>query len=470
MSKKRVSMRGRGKSLLGRGVDALFSDTPPPDEVSPENADAKLEEMLAAEAHDATMGKPIEPSPVAHPDQTTTPAEPEELPEKGGEVASAPTGLPQGDAGTEDIVAVAGDGVSLSEEELMDAIDVPLGEGPQAAPPEPPTPSEPSPITRPKPETPPESAPQPTPTPAYTPSPPPVRIGGQLTEVIMAPGELDDDTVRPPSPFERPTPPIEVPELPPESLPEEDRARILAQLDQERLDELHKRIDQLYREVPRKISNRPDLTAQILGMLRQARTILVEHPYDFIEAEYKIQQAYAIYNRIENSEKWGDKYGWRVFWYEVITFFLLLFSFLGLLAFGNDFSAFLARLFGADQASEGILTAVGFWSTFVWGGIGGVVGALYTLWTHVSERQDFERQHVMWYIAQPIMGLILGGVTFLVINTGLLSLQGGQTAAMALRESVQLFPSLIAFIAGFRPQFIFGLLVKIIKLINPTSE
>jgi len=460
MSKKRASVRGRGKKLLGKGVDALFSDTPPPDS-PPSAADPQeeLDTMLAVEAHDAMAGEAVEPSPVQPAESTA----------------------PHGEAVTDTPVAIAGEGVSLTEEELMDAIDVPLGEGPQAHPyPEPqpdvsPVPSpdvEPSPPAPPAPSTPEPAAPEPS-APEPSPAPPPkprVRIGGQLTEIVVSPGELDSDSVRPPSPFIRPAPPSTEETSPPPSLSPADQERILAQIDQDRLDELHKRIDQLYRDVPRRISNRPDLTAQILGMLRQARTILVEHPYDFIEAEYKIQQAYAIYNRVENSEKWGDHYGWRVFWFEVLTFFLLLFSFLGLLAFGNDFSDFLAELFGATQATEGLLTAVGFWATFVWGGIGGVVGALYTLWTHVSERQDFERQHVMWYIAQPIMGLILGGVTFLVINTGLLSLQGGQTAAMALREDIQLFPSLISFIAGFRPQFIFGLLVKIIKLINPTSE
>lgn len=457
MTKKKSRIRGRGSEIVGRGVDALFSETPPPEQppVSPpEDTEAELETMLEAEAHDATMGGKTESEESAPPSPVPTSETP-------------PPAYP-----SRTDMAVAGEGVSLSEDELMDAIDVPLGEALEEKPvvPEPEQPSPPpTPVS---PGQPSPSAPIPSPPPQseYEPVPPRprVRIGGQLTEVVVTPGELDGDSVRPQSPFTQPPSSFKEDTSSPQRSPEEE-ARILASIDQEQLAELHRRIDQLYREVPKKISNRPDLTAQILGMLRQARTILVERPSDYIEAEYKIQQAYSIYNRVENSERWGEHYGWRVFWFEVVTFFLLLFSFLGLLAFGNDFSNFLARLFGASEATQGLLTAVGFWATFVWGGIGGVVGAMYTLWTHVSERQDFERQHVMWYIAQPIMGLILGGVTFLIINTGLLSLQGGQAAARALQEDVQLFPSLIAFIAGFRPQFIFGLLVKIIKLINPTT-
>lgn len=284
--------------------------------------------------------------------------------------------------------------------------------------------------------------------------------------VITAQEEAD---ARPQSPFARPAPPIE--ELPVRApASQEEQRRILAQINQERIDALHKQIDQLYREVPKNISNRPDLSNQIMGLLRQARTTLYEKPHEFVDAEFKVQQAFSLYNRVENSEKWADSYGWRVFWFEVGIFILFLLSFLGLLAYGAEFSAALSRRFGIEEPGNGVFTAVGFWATFVWGGIGGVVGSMFILWTHVSERQDFERQHVMWYVAQPIMGLILGGVIFLIINTGLLSLQGGQAAAESLRSEVQLFPALIAFIAGFRPQFVFGLLIKIIKVINPSED
>ncbi|RME82429.1 MAG: hypothetical protein D6775_10905 [Caldilineae bacterium] len=458
MSKKKSSAEGSRAKKVGRGVDALFSDTregtarrraarksPPPATEPTRDAEAELESMLEAEARAATTGSDTE----------------------------AP--------------AVAGEGVTLTDEELLDAIDVPPGgHGPAkeggeerglpvtveeirpAAPPreEEPTP-EPSPLPkrekpRKKPERP--SASESTEVP---PSRPRVYVMGKPSEVNLdrPPG----DSVRPQSPFIRPEPPpLEETPLP-EHTPEEE-ATLRASLDYAKIAELHKRIDLLYDKVPKFISNRPADTEQILGTLRQARTILIENPEDFVIAEYKIQQAMSLYNRIENSEKWGDVYGWRVFYFEVVVFFLLLASFVGLLAFGTEFSNFLARLFGVENPGQEVLTAIGFWSTLVWGGIGGVVGALYILWTHVSQRQDFERQHVMWYIGQPIMGLILGGVTFLIINAGLLSLQGGQVAAQSLRTEPQFFPALIAFIAGFRPQFIFGLLVKIINVISPGGE
>ncbi len=314
---------------------------------------------------------------------------------------------------------------------------------------------------------------------------PRVSIGGPLTEVAVAPGELDAANVRPLSPFEpRPEQVIEDPLAhPPRS--DDELSRLLSQVDPKRIEALNKEIDRLYRDIPDRISNRPDLSGQAMGLLRRARTTLFESPQEFVEAEYLVKQATLIYNRIENSEKWGDKYGWRVFYYEIIALIIFLISFLLLLAFGDPFSNYLVGLIkGRDTLSQlatdpsqwaklgipGVLTAVGFWATLVWGGIGGVVGALYILWTHISERQDFERQHVMWYVVQPILGLILGGVTFLIIYTGLLTFQASEPVTTALAKEIQLFPCLVAFIAGFRPQFIFGLLTKIIKIINPSEN
>jgi hypothetical protein len=455
--------------ILGRGVDALFS-TPPRPAPEPEAAaptEAELDRLLAAEVEAASGVGAQTPSPAPSPLPSPPPAPPP------GEIAGAGVLGPEAEwLRALDVPPPA----EAAEPTVGEDIDIPaLDVGPTLPPPAPvapapsPTPTTPPPAPQP---IPPAPTSVPTPAPVEVPVTPRPRftITGPLTEVPMTAAELAPETVRPQSPFApRPEPVLEAPTPPPERPPEVEQ-RILTRLEKKRIDELHSQIDELYRDIPINLSNRPDISSQALSLLRQARTILLEKPQDFVEAEYKVRQAYLLYNRIENAEKWGEHYGWRVFWYELIVLVLFVFSFLGLLAYSTEFSTFLARLVGSQTPNQGVFTAVGFWATFVWGGIGGVVGALYILWTHVSERQDFERQHVMWYIIQPIMGLILGGVTFLIIYTGLLSLQATQPAATALAREVQLFPCLIAFIAGFRPQFVFSLLTKIIKIINPPEE
>ncbi len=340
----------------------------------------------------------------------------------------------------------AGEGVLVSDADLLNSIDIPLAE------PTSPTPARPAVTPRPS-----------------TSLPPVVNRGDGGSQTPQGSGIVDSEP--PQSPFPpRPNPSVDDPKRPP--LTPEEETRILNRIDAKRIQALHAQIDDLYRDIPVRINNRSDLSLEALDLLRQARAILIEHPEQFVDAEFKVRQAATIFNRVEMTEAWGDKYGWRVFWYEAIFLAVLIASFLSLVVYSQSLVALLTQLIsGAVIApTQGVLTAVGFWSTFVWGGIGGAVGAMYILWTHVSQRQDFERQHVMWYIVQPIMGLVLGGVTFLLIYSGLVTLQASQPAAVALTSEVQLFPCLIAFTAGFRPQFIFGLLTKIIKVINPLEE
>lgn len=546
MSKDRPSMRGRGDEILGRGVDALFSSPaarPPAPQPETAAADADLDRLLASEAQSAISG--VGGIPDAPPSPIRSTALDQGAIAGGGVLISDEELLREIETPltrTEEIV-IEPPLDDLAIDVPLPAEPVPAP-GPSEAVVSPPSPVEPSlppptPLPAPLPASSRPAAPAPRPAapaparpaapaapvspprqPLTPPTPAPSRpasgagsrptfpgasiapaapasgsslppdrprvsIGGPLTEVAVAPGELDAANVRPLSPFEpRPEQVIEDPLAHPQRS-DEDLIRLLSQVDPKRIAALNKEIDRLYSDIPDRISNRPDLSGQAMGLLRRARTTLFESPQDFVEAEYLVKQATLIYNRIENSEKWGDKYGWRVFYYEIIALIIFLISFLLLLAFGDPFSNYLVGLVkGKDVLAEilkdpaqweklgipGVFTAVGFWATLVWGGIGGVVGALYILWTHISERQDFERQHVMWYIVQPILGLILGGVTFLIIYTGLLTFQASEPVTTALAKEIQLFPCLVAFIAGFRPQFIFGLLTKIIKIINPTEN
>ncbi len=418
MSTDNRSPVGIPDKTVGRGMDALFSTAALPFKTPGTSTWQSNITSLPAKIAEVTLDQMLS-----------------------AEVRSAVTGASS---------KTAGEGVLISDADLLNSVDVPLDE-----------PARPAPPTRP--------AVAPKPGASLSPSQPRGNGGVSLPQEQPAVGNSDSEP--PQSPFSpRPNPaPNESPR--PQRTPEEE-ALILSRIDDKRIQELHAQIDELYREIPIRINNRSDLSGDALDLLRQARTILIEQPDNFVEAEYKARQAAIIFNRIETTEAWGDKYGWRVFWYEVIVLAILIASFLSLLIYSQNLVLLLTGWISGSTVApnQGILTAVGFWATFVWGGIGGAVGALYILWTHVSQRQDFERQHVMWYIVQPIMGLVLGGVTFLLLFSGLVTLQASQPAAAALTNQVQLFPCLIAFIAGFRPQFIFGMLTKVIKVINPMEE
>jgi hypothetical protein len=63
-------------------------------------------------------------------------------------------------------------------------------------------------------------------------------------------------------------------------------------------------------------------------------------------------------------------------------------------------------------------------SSMIWGGFGGVIGAIFALIKHVAQDQDYDKQHNIWYINSPLMGLGVGTATFLLLRAGLLSLLG----------------------------------------------
>jgi len=78
------------------------------------------------------------------------------------------------------------------------------------------------------------------------------------------------------------------------------------------------------------------------------------------------------------------------------------------------------EIFSAD-ASHLIILA----GSMIWGGIGGIIGALLPLIKHFSTDRDFAKSHVWWYIRSPLVGSGMGAVIFLFMSSGLLSIAGG---------------------------------------------
>ena len=95
----------------------------------------------------------------------------------------------------------------------------------------------------------------------------------------------------------------------------------------------------------------------------------------------------------------------------------------------------------------------------------GCYNALWSLWYHVSERRDFDREYNIWYLTQPIMGMVLGGLVYLLFATGLLVLQAGaQNSSESL--GARLLPSLIAAVGGFRQNFVYEQMGRIVELFS----
>jgi hypothetical protein len=93
-------------------------------------------------------------------------------------------------------------------------------------------------------------------------------------------------------------------------------------------------------------------------------------------------------------------------------------------------------------------------TSMVWGGFGGVIGALLALTKHIAIEQDFDRQHTWWYFTSPPMGIGMGAVVYLFLHVGLFSIVGAD-ADIASPLVIYVF----AWLAGYQ-QNVFTDLVK----------
>jgi len=214
-------------------------------------------------------------------------------------------------------------------------------------------------------------------------------------------------------------------------------------------------VDALYQQMTREVGALNAPSEEVANLLQQAREALLQTPVDVAQAEKLTMQAQGLLKRREDSRRWGSTYGALILGYE----FLFFLAFAAVLAFDQPLAAWVGTFTGAASAVS-MRDILPFWDTMIWGGIGGVLGALYSLYWHVTEKQDFDRQFNMWYVVQPVMGSMLGAFIYLIVLSGMLAMNTGTTTASIW------FPSAIACLSGFRQKFIFELLDKLMEVIG----
>lgn len=225
----------------------------------------------------------------------------------------------------------------------------------------------------------------------------------------------------------------------------------------------HQEIDTLYRQVATEFSSPPAAAERALTLLREARQLMIDSPEEYVNAEYRMMQVHAMLDRVKESRKQSGYYGPRIFAYETGWLLLML---LGLI-FATPLTNWITAISGIE--GDALLNINPILNTMFWGGIGGVVGALYALWWHISETQNFDRHYMMWYLVQPLMGLVLGGITFLILTGGFLILQV-DVSEDKITTGARLLPYLTAVLAGFRQNFVYEQIERLISLFTPATR
>jgi hypothetical protein len=213
----------------------------------------------------------------------------------------------------------------------------------------------------------------------------------------------------------------------------------------------------LYREVPDLLTGEDN--QQALELLRQAQDILLERPRQFDMAMFKVGQVQSLVSWRRNVNVWSNTYGWAIFAYEVLWIVALVGGIFGAPYVVDE----VLRLAGGEPITGFV---AGLWSTMMWGGLGGVVGAFYSLHKHVAQVRDFDRQYSMWYIVQPVMGMLLGTLVHLLTGAGFLTAQMGTDAEGRLIASF--FRSAVACIAGFRQRSVLEIIDRVVQVITPS--
>jgi hypothetical protein len=514
-------MARKRASIKGRGIDILFGEGPTPKKPALENErEVDIEELLGEEADlaepkldadlEETFGEeviaaePVPPTPV-------TPAE-EPEPPRAKEVVSPPLEVPP----------------SSEPRKVSVTLKVEEPSPPPAAPAPGVEEVPPTPTYTPVPPAPTEVEEVP-PTPTYTPVPPAPTVEAPPTEMpprrweeaaygppprMAEPAPAEAAPTAPPgqpfvSPYDRPpaeieiagylfkrqvdvgeeaglptgvTPPKERVEAErferPRQISEEVSERtVLSRLGEKRQDALFGEIDALVVEAAQILSVDRGLE-DALSLLREARDITIETPRQFDEAEYRVARVRAMLERRKVSGRWSVVYGYPVLIYEVVCFLLLL----GSLLFDHALAVFIANLTGITFSNLTVPLSMEhifpYWNTMAWGGIGGVVGSLYSLYWHAAYEQDFDKQYLMWYIVQPIMGVILGGIVYLIIAAGFISIQVlaaqaptfAEAAQAMANPAVKAFHSVVACVAGFRQRFVYEMLDQIVQVLTPKPK
>lgn len=284
-----------------------------------------------------------------------------------------------------------------------------------------------------------------------------LKIRGLLYDAMsMAREKWAEETPGPGAGEPKEAPP---PEVGPEEQPSPLRTQeeVLKAIGIRRLEALQKEIDTLFSRVPKELSTDSNVNIA-LALLRDAQDIVQERPRQYDLAMFKVAQVNMILERRQRIAQETSSHAYPLMIYEIAWFILLLAG----VVFSQPLSNWLlavTRMTTADFSANLQPMLI----TLIWGGIGGVVGGLWSLWKHVARDQDFDKQHTMWYLTQPVMGIILGGVIHLLFMAGVLIVESGATTTTT---AVRWFPALVACLAGFRQNFAYEWLDSVARAIG----
>ncbi len=257
---------------------------------------------------------------------------------------------------------------------------------------------------------------------------------------------------RPYDPFEE-EPPF-APTVTEEMPPDQELGALL--ITPERISALWDEINATYDLVISDVRGYYTATESALRDLKRARELLLAGEEHFDNAEELVKRVKARLRLEEKVRQWSRTRGAWLGVYLVIWLLLL-----SIAALTTNRFAELATQFVPDWMAAAFLPGL-------FGGLGGVVGALWVLLKHIVRKRDFDPIHTPWYVVNPFMGIALGVITYLLVRVSDALLTGDPL----LVEGTQTLFGLYALcaIVGFKQNVLWSLADRVIKAILPSES
>jgi hypothetical protein len=192
----------------------------------------------------------------------------------------------------------------------------------------------------------------------------------------------------------------------------------------------------------------------MLDNLEEARRLIMTSKENYEEADHLISDVEYRVNFMGRMKTGSRKVGIPLFVYEL----LCIVSVVALFLWINQGSAS-AYLSSISSPAIDLMKLV---NSMVWGGLGGVVGAIYALWKHIAKDQDFDSQFALWYITNPILGIFLGGFIYLLIQAGFLSLTAGAFQGETIQSAAVIY--VFAWISGFKQNVVYDIVRRVLDV------
>jgi len=213
---------------------------------------------------------------------------------------------------------------------------------------------------------------------------------------------------------------------------------------------LDEEIAHLYSEVNRVLAARREITGHALSLLREAREILFAEPHRLGRAEHNLNQVRSILERAHDSRRQSSRRGFQVLLYLALWLAGTVAAGIALFLYGADLTRLAVALLGSQSR------VVAHLHPFLWamitGSTGAVVGAILGFLAHIRSEQDFDRQHVVRFSIQPVMGVLLGTLLYLLFSFVFASMQIDLTA----RSITRALPVILALPAGLWQEWIYA--------------